>query len=358
MRGKERDLITKKLGAVQLKMEEQNYRWRHWVDALKAVGITMVLAGHTLGLSSSVDQYIYSFHMPLFFFISGLLFSPAHSRESLTYLIRYNTRRLVVPYLLFSVITYIPWFLFTRHLGADAQLNIEPWRPIIGTFYGIGVNGWLQHNAMLWFFPCLFVLHIIWRLLKTLNPRTRTITIIMLAALAITISKILTFRLPWGIEVAFIATPFFAIGQLISADRLLMPTPNKFTFLWVVFFSVIQLKCIELNGRTDMNFLSIGNPLLFYLGALSGVAAISFLMVFIPPNRIITKVAEATIVAFPLHRTLYSVFSAFAIMIVNDLQSFKLSVLGSITYTGAALVISVLLMPMIRKWFPALIGGR
>lgn len=326
--------------------------------ALKALGITMVLAGHTLGINSSVDQYIYSFHMPLFFFISGLLFSPTHSRESLGQLVKYNTRRLVVPYLSFSAITYIPWFLFTRHLGADAQLNIDPWKPIIGTFYGIGINGWLQHNAMLWFFPCLFVLHITWKVLKYLEPKKQVIAVIMLAAVGISITKVLTFRLPWNIEIAFIAIPFFSIGQLISANRDLIPRPTKLVAFGVICFGMIQLGCIELNGRTDMNFLSIGNPIFFYLGALSGISALGCLVTFIPPIKFVTLVADSAIVAFPLHRTLYSVFSGVAMLLVDNLQDFKLSPLSSITYTIGALVVSILLMPIIRQWFPSLIGGR
>jgi uncharacterized membrane protein YcfT len=55
-----------------------------WVDAAKGFGIILVVFGHTLrGLVSSeilkstplvrfVDDWIYAFHMPLFFFLSDL----------------------------------------------------------------------------------------------------------------------------------------------------------------------------------------------------------------------------------------------------------------------------------------------
>ncbi|MCV3214943.1 acyltransferase family protein [Plectonema radiosum NIES-515] len=56
----------------------------HWVDYAKGIGIFLVVVGHILrGLVNSsileesklllfVDRWIYGFHMPLFFFISGL----------------------------------------------------------------------------------------------------------------------------------------------------------------------------------------------------------------------------------------------------------------------------------------------
>ncbi|MBC7755034.1 MAG: acyltransferase family protein [Bdellovibrio sp.] len=57
-----------------------------WVDYAKALGIMLVVYGHvTRGLYNAqipmnenlfklIDSIIYSFHMPLFFFLSGLFF--------------------------------------------------------------------------------------------------------------------------------------------------------------------------------------------------------------------------------------------------------------------------------------------
>src|SRR5690606_15822455 len=63
-------------------MQERNA----WVDYAKAIGIILVVYGHVargvfnagLPMEESsyllVDSIIYSFHMPLFFFLSGLFF--------------------------------------------------------------------------------------------------------------------------------------------------------------------------------------------------------------------------------------------------------------------------------------------
>ena len=63
-------------------MQERNV----WVDYAKAIGIILVVYGHVArgvfnaGLPMDegefvlVDSIIYSFHMPLFFFLSGLFF--------------------------------------------------------------------------------------------------------------------------------------------------------------------------------------------------------------------------------------------------------------------------------------------
>ncbi len=43
------------------------------VDILRAVGILIMIMGH-VGFSGKFDRYIHSFHMPVFFLISGSLF--------------------------------------------------------------------------------------------------------------------------------------------------------------------------------------------------------------------------------------------------------------------------------------------
>ena len=43
-----------------------------WVDICKGYGILLVVLGHTLRTDLSL-VYIYGFHMPLFFFLSGIV---------------------------------------------------------------------------------------------------------------------------------------------------------------------------------------------------------------------------------------------------------------------------------------------
>jgi acyltransferase len=333
---------------------------RHdWVDALRAIGIVLVVLGHTLGISEGVEKYIFSFHMPLFFFISGLVLTPTRLSHPFVEALRHYGRRLLLPYLLFSLLTYLPWVLVTRHYGADAALGVEAWRPVIGTFYGVGVDSWLQHNAMLWFFPCLFVTHLVFRMVYALMKGCgQYVMITVIAGLGYLLSSVLPVRLPWGVEIALIALPFYALGQTFALRDAWLPRAGLSTALLLLLFAALQFTCIAINGRVDMNFISIGNPLLFYLGAVSGIGALACLVTFLPPLSVFARLADAAVLAFPLHRTLFSVFSACGLLLVHDLQAFKLGVWGSVTYTVGALLLSVLLLPWVRRCCPVLIGGR
>jgi len=46
---------------------------QEWLDVLKGFGILFVVLGHALA-DGGLKTYIYAFHMPLFFFVSGYLF--------------------------------------------------------------------------------------------------------------------------------------------------------------------------------------------------------------------------------------------------------------------------------------------
>ena len=52
----------------------------HWIDVLKGIGIILVVLQHCIGLSdnksvsSFVSVWILFFHMPLFFYVSGLVY--------------------------------------------------------------------------------------------------------------------------------------------------------------------------------------------------------------------------------------------------------------------------------------------
>jgi acyltransferase len=52
-------------------------------DKIRAIGILLVVFGHILGISRRVELYIYSFHMPLFFLLSGLILTQIRLNQNL-----------------------------------------------------------------------------------------------------------------------------------------------------------------------------------------------------------------------------------------------------------------------------------
>ncbi|RDI36497.1 fucose 4-O-acetylase-like acetyltransferase [Gluconacetobacter liquefaciens] len=87
-----------------------------WVDYVKGIGIILVVLGHVLrGIEKAgivqknnaltiVDSIIYSFHMPLFFVVSGLFFHSSMEKRHSDGLIRNKFDTIVYPYIVWSII--------------------------------------------------------------------------------------------------------------------------------------------------------------------------------------------------------------------------------------------------------------
>lgn len=138
-----------------------------WVDIAKVLGIFLVVLGHHK-INSNVILWIFSFHMPLFFFISGILFDPSKYPVFNDFLAK-KIRTLIVPYFFFAVFSYLFWLVIVRSLSIHGEsLSMDPIKPFIGIFYGIGVNGWaIPLDTALWFLPCLFITEILMWLINS-----------------------------------------------------------------------------------------------------------------------------------------------------------------------------------------------
>ncbi|MEH6492916.1 MAG: acyltransferase [Halopseudomonas sp.] len=87
-----------------------------WVDYAKAIGIILVVYGHVVRglikadlinneqLYQTIDSVIYTFHMPLFFFLSGLFFQSSLSRRGGRRLIYSKLDTIIYPYILWSLL--------------------------------------------------------------------------------------------------------------------------------------------------------------------------------------------------------------------------------------------------------------
>lgn len=131
----------------------------NWIDWAKTLAITFVVYGHIPAERGDfLHNYITSFHMPLFFFISGYLTKKEYmSKETLT---KY-WHTLIIPYLCYNIIFYPYWAIrFTLdHPTTDWYEFIKP---IIGTIMlqiKTPFNDYL--NGVTWFIAALFMMKII-----------------------------------------------------------------------------------------------------------------------------------------------------------------------------------------------------
>ncbi len=113
-----------------------------FIDYAKAIGIILVVIGHINVYNSSCKAWIYAFHMPLFFLLSGLLLKPSDNFKAF---INKKARRIMVPYFIWGLIS--------------AAFSLEN---LLCVCYGSHQTLYRADTlSSLWFFPVLFVSYII-----------------------------------------------------------------------------------------------------------------------------------------------------------------------------------------------------
>ncbi len=93
-----------------------------YIDIAKGIGISFVVFAHIYqNFDKGINQIIYSFHMPLFFVLSGLLFCFCRGKE----LIMKRVRSILVPYIFWAVLSVLYWLIFERQFrAAEAQIPV------------------------------------------------------------------------------------------------------------------------------------------------------------------------------------------------------------------------------------------
>ncbi|KND59694.1 Arginine/ornithine antiporter ArcD [Candidatus Burkholderia verschuerenii] len=107
----------------------------NWVDHAKGIGIILVVFGHVnRGLESAgivmpggayklVDSLIYAFHMPLFFFLSGLFFVKSIESRGTWRFVGSKVDTLVYPFVIWSTLQGGIQILLSRYTNGNATVS-------------------------------------------------------------------------------------------------------------------------------------------------------------------------------------------------------------------------------------------
>lgn len=238
------------------------------LDNAKGIGIILVVIGHCVDVFSAVSLSISSFHMPLFFMLSGYLFND--NILSLKDLIWKRTKQLMVPFIVFSImIGCLQSVLLTTY----SLLELKEKAP-----------------GALWFVGILYLAEIIYAVFCSfINNRVPSLAfhggkilfsiICMFAGLLLHNSN---FVLPYSLTSIFVAISYYTAGNSFRQFSFInTKTQMKvgcykriiiaiFMLLIPITYALITKDRIGLIG----NGYSLSNYLLSYLGV-AGVILLS-----------------------------------------------------------------------------------
>lgn len=234
------------------------------LDILKGIGILLVVFAHIC--RGNVTRYIYLFHMPLFFFLSGAALN--YSKE-ISFNFGKRFKQVIMPYLTFSILCFLYWVLIEIRLrpvhdgdlftGLVSTLEFR-WQQFINIFVAFSFDNAFLYNIVLWFLPCLFVAMILYVAIRKYMRNYAYVGIAIVTILGVLMAKT---YLPLCTEIAFVVIPFIYLGESFYKKTQISSPIMGGVFL----LSSISL-IMFFNPHVDMRTHSYGSWWLFYAVAI------------------------------------------------------------------------------------------
>ena len=256
-----------------------------WVDIAKGIAIVLVCLGHR-NIPGWLLKWIYSFHMPVFFFLAGYTTRYSSYKDWGDFLKR-KTRGLIIPYLslgLVYILVEFIWALLYKKTIPTSVGGILLWfAPYFRKLFlgrGIGSS---------WFIVALLVVEFIAYGLSFV-PRYKYLLTALLGVLGFWLNSILTGQLLWNINTAMVGLIFFEAAQA-TKENIERIIKDRFLIWPIICVSLlINIFCTVFNSTVDMFYLSYGNKLLFLAGAFSGISFFIFVSVMLQKTTAVKRV--------------------------------------------------------------------
>lgn len=236
------------------------------IDYAKGFAILLMLLSHCTPGESKLSVWIFSFHMPIFFVICGILTAYKLKngfKSTLTYL-KTRCNQLLLPYFVFGLIL-IFLLQMLRFLGGQ-ELTIGHQLFALISMQGV---------ESLWFLPCYFLSELIFRLFYL--KRSPVVQVTFTSLLVVLLCAMDKMGIPefWLLQLiakCLIGLVFIHVGFLFESIGFTKKSPLSLSLLAMGMCAVIA----QVNGFVGISALQLQNVLLFFVnGSISSLALLS-----------------------------------------------------------------------------------
>ena len=211
-------------------------------DIARGIGILLMVMGHA-DFGADFSKVIHTFHMPLFFFVSGYFYRPQKYAGYLEYL-RHNTRTLLIPYLIFAV------FFEILHVIYTGDFSIR--------YFLVSICS-SNHNRIdvagaLWFLLCLFSAKVVYHALSvTIKNRKVLTAVIIIISLSASFLRKFDIIFPFALDSALSCLLLIHVGYLLYLYRDNIFVRRLFNMTWWMFIIVAVVFFVTAFANDPVN---------------------------------------------------------------------------------------------------------
>lgn len=332
-----------------------------WVDTLKCIGIWLMVLGHSNLNNPVISILICAFHMPVFFFVSGMFFKNRSFKEHLSK----DVKSLIQPYFLCSIISLsICWI--SPYLHPELYHNINSFTDIfIHAIYGILTMddrvtdySFLPYGP-LWFLPALFIARLYFLIIFKISRKKESV-FLLINCLGVVLSILLFFICRnihlFSVDSALLSVPFLVMGYYFKKYEWDTHIQNH-RYLYVLICGILFYNCSLKNESVNIDAGIYGlNLLLFYLNAMLGIIlTIAIIHVFkLDKISDLSLWGANSLIILAFH--LYLIIPAKIILTLLGFDVSNLNVIVSFSISLITMYICKYIINIVLNYCPVIIG--
>ncbi|WP_309244114.1 acyltransferase family protein [Paenibacillus sp. GbtcB18] len=286
-----------------------------WLDTFKGFGIFFLVFSHLIPYgfagdkqidSSLMISYLYSFHMPLFFFAAGFTIN-YRKFDSFWSFFWSKVKGILVPYASLYFVSWL-YFMWMYWKGIVGMLSAPV---VIKAFlYGNGTSLGIM-NMSLWFLPCLFLAHVIlYFLLKYSKDKSFYLLYIwiLLSVIGAITSKLYPGEVPWSALASINAASIMLLGYMFRNFGKTMVDFFHLDKPFVAYSAaIVGFTLFLLNGRPGMASNYYGqNYIGFYAAVIASLIFYMYLSKRLEQSKMISYFGKNSLIVFGLHGLIIS----------------------------------------------------
>lgn len=226
-----------------------------WLDIAKAIAIFAMIEGHTAPYGGPLRNFIYSFHMPLFFIATGFTSHPSQNWPDFFKSLKKDFLRIMLPAIGIQALNGLISFLM-YHENALSSIHLRVEQMLWASSFDIYGHSCV---GMIWFLVAMFWTKTLFNLIFLIFPTKYNGTIFLALGF---LGKILSDKqiyFPQSLDVCLVAVMFVYMGYVFKKiyplfEKYQAPITAVCFFFWIYCYE--SGITIDVGGRLYPHFIA------------------------------------------------------------------------------------------------------
>lgn len=311
-----------------------------WVDWLKALAIIFVVIGH-FPINAKLKLYLYAFHLPLFFVLSGITFN-VEKYKNIKEFVKHKAKGILLPYLCLNFSYFAFWAIFNKAL---VHTDITLVTLLKGLIFANADKAYIL-NGPTWFLPTLFLVELCgYVAIKFFKDDERQLMLFSCFSLLLGYAESLRVprtRMIWnlnGIPVSlFIFMAGYLFAKFYNKDKSVKKVVDGAKFYYGILFVAIGVYIALKNGRVSFGgdvyrsiiytIISIAFNIAGYFILITKICKLKFI------GNIMSYIGKNTLFILGFHKAVLIILKYFNVKLINNEWGAIVLALVAVALTG------------------------